>query len=139
MKSAKAKAVKPLPEAGNGLTGSQVTVSTGFMVINCTDGSVSSGIPMLVIAYNFTGKIVAMSQVPGTLPPPPISVDIQRGKVDRFSGIWKNLQAVVEDSKAEDYSGESEQGSDHDGDLPTEEKLPSDGRREEELIPNPEL
>ena len=46
---------------------------------------------------------------------------------------------VLEDSRAEDYSGESDWGSDHGGDHPTEEKLPSDDEREEELITYPEL
>ena len=94
---------------------------------------------MLVQIYNSTGKRVDMSQVHDKLPPPPISVDIPRGKAGRWSGIWKNLKVVLEDSKAEDCSGESEQGSYDESGQPTEEKLPSDDAREEELIPNPEL
>ena len=39
----------------------------------------------------------------------------------------------------EDYSGESMQGSDYEGDHPTEEKLHSDKGREYEIFPNPEL
>ena len=43
MKSAKTKVVKPLPEAGDRLTESWVTVSTSSSVINCTDWSVALG------------------------------------------------------------------------------------------------
>ena len=142
MKSTKTKAAKPLSEAGDGLTGSQVTLSIAYgytIIINCTDESVSLGTPMLVTVSNPTGKIVTMSQVPDNLPSLPISVDIPRGKADRCSDIWKNLQVVLEDSETEDYSGESEQGSDEEGGHPAEEVLPSDDRKEEELIPNPEL
>ena len=91
---------------------------------------------MLVPVYDTTGRVVAMLQVPENLLLLPISADIPKGKAGRCSGIWKNLQAVLEDSKAEDYSGESEQGSDGH---PAEEKQPSDDERQEELIPNPEL
>ena len=108
-------------------------------MINCVDGTVSSGPPMLIPVYNDTGRAVAMSQVPNNLPPLPVSADIPRGKAGRCSGIQKNLQAVLEDSEAEDYLGESEQGSDKEGGHPAEKKPPSDNEREEELIPYPEL
>ena len=109
------------------------------MVINCTDGSVLLGTLILVPVYDPTGKIVAMSQVPDNPTLLPISVDIPREKEGRCFSIWKNLQVVLEDSKAEDYSWKTKQGSDHEGDHPTEEKPPSDDEREEELIPNPKL
>ena len=60
MKSTKAKTSKTLPETGDGPTGSQATMSTGSTVINCTDGLVSWGTPLLVSVYDPTGKIVAM-------------------------------------------------------------------------------
>ena len=85
--SAKTKAVKPMPKAGDGLTWSQVIVSIGSTVINCTDGSVSCGTPMLVLVYDSKGITVDMSQVPEELPPPPILVDICRGKTDRCSRV----------------------------------------------------
>ena len=78
--SGKNKAEQPLPEAGNRPTGSQVTMSTGSMVINCTDGLVSLGTSILVQVYGPTWKIVAMSQVPENLPPLPISADIPKGE-----------------------------------------------------------
>ena len=43
---------------------------------------------------------------------------------------------ALEDSEAEDYSSESEQGSDEEGGHPTEEKQPRDDEKEEELILN---
>ena len=46
-KSSKTKVVKVLSEEGEGLSGSQVTVSTGSTVINYIDRIVSSGTPML--------------------------------------------------------------------------------------------
>ena len=70
------------PEEGNGLTGSSITVSTGSMVINCTDGSVSPGTAMLIPVYDSTGKIVALSQVPEDLPPPLIWTSLGRRQVD---------------------------------------------------------
>ena len=138
-KSSKTKAVKVLAEAGEGLSRSQVTVCAGSTMVNCVDGTVSSGTQMLVPVYNATGRVVAMSQVPDNLPSSPTSADIPRGKAGRCSGIQKKLQAVLEDSKGKDYSVESEQGSDEEGGYPAQEKLPSDDEREEELIPNPEL
>ena len=94
---------------------------------------------MLVPVYDATGRVVATSQVQDYLSPLLISADIPRGKAGRFSGIWKNLQSALEDSEAEDYSGESEQGSNEEDGHPTDEKLPCNDEREEELIPNPEL
>ena len=41
MMSAKTRAAKPLPRAGVGPTGSQVTMSAGSTVKNCADRSVS--------------------------------------------------------------------------------------------------
>ena len=90
-KSSKTKAAKVLAEASKGLSGSQVTVSTGSTVVNCIDGIVSSGIPMLVPVYDGTGRVVAMSEVLDNFPPLPVSVDIQRGKAGRCSSIQKNL------------------------------------------------
>ena len=49
---AKTKAVKSLPEAGDRLTRCWVTVSTGSMVMNCANGSVSSGTLMIVLVYD---------------------------------------------------------------------------------------
>ena len=74
-----------------------------------------------------------MSQVPeDLLPPPPILADILKGNTGRCSGVWKNLQVMLEDSESENYSGaESEQGSDEEGTHPTEERPPSDDEREE--------
>ena len=46
---------------------------------------------------------------------------------------------MLEDSEAEDYLGESEQGLNEEDGQPTEEKLLSDVEREEELIPNAEF
>ena len=138
-KSSKTKAVKVLAEAGKGPSRSQVTVLTGSMVINCVDGTVSSGTPMLVPVYDTRGRVVAMSHVPENLPPPPISVDIPREKAGRCPSIWKNLQGILEDSEAEEYSGKSEQGSNEESGHPTDEKPPSDDEGEGELIPNPEL
>ena len=86
MKSTKTKAVKPLPEADDRLTGSLVTISTGSMVINCTDGSISLGTPSLVPVYEPTGKIVIMSQVPENLPPLPVLADIPKEKAGRC--LW---------------------------------------------------
>ena len=108
-------------------------------MINCINGTVFLETPVLVPVYDSTGKVVAMSQVPDNIPPLPIATDILRGKAGRCSGIWKNLHSVLEDSEVEDYLGESEKGSDEEGDLPTEEKQSSDDKREEKLIPNPEL
>ena len=85
------------------------------------------------------GRAMAMLQVPENLPPPAISAHILKGKAGRCSGIQKNLEEVLEDSKAEDYLEESEQGSDEEGGHPAEEKLPSYDEREEEFIPNPGL
>ena len=79
---------------------------------------------MLVPVYDTMGRIVAMSQVPENLSPLSISADIPRGKSERCSDIWKNLQAVLEDREPEDYLEESEQGCDEDGDHPAEEKPP---------------
>ena len=124
-KSSKTK-VKVLAGTGKGPSRTWVTVSTGSMVINCTDGTVSSGAQMLVLIYNAMGRIVAMLQMPKSLPPLPVSAGILRWKARRCSGIWKNLHAVLEDSKPKDYLGESEQGSDEEGGHPTEEKPPSD-------------
>ena len=87
-------------------------------MINCTDGSVSLATPILVPVHDPTGKIVAMSQVCDNLLPLPILADIPRGKACRCSGIQKNLQVVLEDGEAEDYLGESEQGSDEEGGHP---------------------
>ena len=136
-KSSKTKVANVLSEADSGLAGSQVTVSVGSTVINCIDGTVSLGTPILGPVSDSTGKVVAMLQLPDNLPPLPISADIPRGKTGRCSSIKKNLQPALEDREAEDYSGESEQGSNKEGGHPTEEKLPSDDEREEELIPNP--
>ena len=80
-----------------------------------------------------------MSQVPDNLPPLPISADILRGKGGRCSSIQKNLHSLLDDSETEDYSGESEQGSNKEGGLPIEEKTISDDEREEQIIPNPEI
>ena len=96
--SAKTKVAKPLSEAGDGPTGSQVTLSTGSKVINYTDESVSSGTLMLVPVYDYTGKTAAMSQVPENLPPLTVSADIPKRKVGRCSGVLENLQVVLEDS-----------------------------------------
>ena len=74
---------------------------------------------------------MATSQVPDNLPSLPISADIPGGKAGRCSGVWKNLQSVLEDSKAKDYMGEGELGSDEEVDHPIEEKLLSDDEREE--------
>ena len=137
-KSSKTKA-KVFAETGKGPSWNWVTILSGSTVINCVDGTVPSGTPMLVLVYNTMGRIVAMLQVPENLPPPPISAYILRGKAGRCSGNWKNLQAVLEDSDPKDYLGESEQGSDEEVGYPTEEKLPSDNEREEDLIPNPKL
>ena len=82
-----------------------------------------------------TGRVVAMPQVPNNVPPLLISADILRGKAERYSGIWKNLQAVLEDSEAKDYLEKCEQGSNEEGGHPTEERLPSDDEWEEVLIP----
>ena len=100
-----------------------MTVSKGCTVINCIDGTVSSGTPMLVPVYDATAKIVAMSEVPDNLPPLPISADIMRGKAGRCSSILKNLQSALEDSKTKDYLEESEQVSNEEGGHSTEEKL----------------
>ena len=90
-KASKTKVVKVLAEAGKGPSGSQVTVLAGSVMINCVDGTVSSGTPMLVLVYDTTGRVVAMLQVPENLPPLPVSADIPRGKAGRCLGIWKNL------------------------------------------------
>ena len=58
------KAVKVLAEAGKGPPGSQVTVLTVSMMINCVDGTVSSGTPMLIPVYDTMGRVVAMLQLP---------------------------------------------------------------------------
>ena len=78
---------------------------------------------MHVTVYSTTGRVVAMSQVPDNLAPQHVSADILRGKADRCSHIQKNLQLVLEDSEAEDYSRESEQGSNEEDGHPAEEKL----------------
>ena len=125
--SAKTKAAKPLPEAGASLTRSWIIVSTGSMVINCTDGLFSLGTSMLVLVYNSTEKIVAMAE---DQPPPPILVDIPREKTGRCCGVQKNIQAAPEDSESENYSGaESKQGSDEVGTHSTEERLLSDDEK----------
>ena len=73
-------------------------------MIDCTTGTVLLDTLMLVLVYDSKGNIVAMSQVAEDLPPPPISVDIPRGKTGGYSIVWKNLQAVLRDSKSENYS-----------------------------------
>ena len=88
----------------------ELSVSIVSMVINCVDETGSSGSPMLVPVYNAKGKVVAMLQVQENCPSPPISADILKGKVGRCSGIQKNLQAVLEDSNADDYLGEVTKG-----------------------------
>ena len=57
-----------------------MTILTGSTVINCVDGTLSSGTPMLVPVYDATGRVVAMSQVTDNFPPSPISADILRGR-----------------------------------------------------------
>ena len=94
-------------------------------MINCCNGSISLGTPMLVPVHDLTGQTMAMSQVPENLPPLAIPADIPKEKVGRCSSVWKNLQAVLEDSESDICSGsESEQGSDEEGTHPTEKRLP---------------
>ena len=121
--SAMTNTVKVLPKVGDRLTGICVTVSAGSTMINCIDGTVSLVTPILVPVYNSTGKVVAMLQVPDNLPTLSISADIPIWKTERCCSIWNNLQSALEDSEAEDYSEESEQGSDEEGGHPTEQKL----------------
>ena len=89
--SANTKAVKPLLEAGVGLTRIWVTVSTVCAIIDYTNGAVSLDTPVVVLVHNTKGNIVAMSQLPEELSPLPISAGILRGKTGRCSVIHKNL------------------------------------------------
>ena len=82
LKSSKTMVEKVLLEAGKGLSGSYVTVSTGSTVINCIDGTMSSRALMLVPVYITTGRVVAMSHVPDNLPSLPVSADIPKGQGD---------------------------------------------------------
>ena len=62
-----------------------------------------------------------MSQVPENLPPPPVSVDIPRGKSGNWPAVQKKLQVTLKDSESENYLGaKNTQGSDEEGSQPTE-------------------
>ena len=78
--TAKTKAVKPLSGVVDRLTRNWVKISTSCMVIDCTNGTVSSGTPMLVLVYDMKIHEVAMSQVPEDLPQILISMDIPWGR-----------------------------------------------------------
>ena len=119
--TAKPRAVKPLPEAVSRLARSQVTVSMGSMVTHCINGIVCLGSLVLMPVYDTIGNKVSMSDVLENLPPPPVSVDILRGKSRRCSVGWKNLQAVLEDTKSENYlEAVRKQGSNEEGSHPAE-------------------
>ena len=78
---------------------------------------------MLMLVYDYKENIVAMSQAPGDLTPLPISMDIPRGRTGGCFGVWKNLDAAIEESGLQNYSqAESEQGSDEEGTHPAEER-----------------
>ena len=70
--AATTRAEKPLPEAVDGLPEIRVTVSMTFTVIDCANGVVSLGSLVLVPVNDAKENIVAVSQVPVNLPPPPI-------------------------------------------------------------------
>ena len=88
-KSAKSKAVKPLLEAVDRITGSQVTMSMGSVVIDCANGDLSFGTPILVPVYDTKGNIVAVSQVPEILSPLPILVEIPLRGRDQAGVQWR--------------------------------------------------
>ena len=50
------KSMRPLPEAVDRPGGSHVTMNTGYMVVDCSSGTVSLHTPMLVSVYNNKGK-----------------------------------------------------------------------------------
>ena len=62
---------------------------------------------MMVPVYDAMGRNVAMSKVPENFPPQLVSAGILRRKTGRCFSIWKNLQAVLEDSEPKDNSGKS--------------------------------